>query len=414
MAPIAAPRPAANVETAKRLVAENRLDEAEAMLRELLAGAPHDPEVLFLLAMVAEAKGQYAEAIARLRAILEDHPGAARVRLELGRAFFLSGDDANAERQFQLALAQKLPAGVEGNVQKYLAAIRARRSWSLSVSMAFAPDSNVNAATGASQVDIYGLPFTLSPDARRHSGAGLAVDLAGEWSPRLGRTARLRLGATADAVVYGRSDFDDITATAYAGPSKLGDRWQASALFVGTRRWYGGQVYYEGPGGRLEGAYVPTARLRLDASAELQRLSYRLNPGQSGTAATLNASALYALDPASLVHVAAWASRLGARDPAYGYWSGGAAAGYLRELPKGFSVSVEPSISRTVYDRPLAAFGAVRRDTTFQVSVGLLNRRLHWRGLAPRVAVVWADNRSSIPLYGFSRLRGELRLTRQF
>jgi tetratricopeptide (TPR) repeat protein len=402
------------LEAVKRLVAAGRLDEAQRALDALLRASPHDPEVLFLLGMVAEARGDLDGAIERFRAILVDQPGAARVRLELARAFFLKHDDGNAERQFQLALATRVPATVEANVDSYLAAIRARRSWSLSLSVSIAPDSNVNSATSASMVDIYGLPFVLSPDARSHSGAGLAVDTAGEWTPRLRDDVRLRAGYGLDAVLYGQDQFDDITARAYLGAQFTAGRWQVSPLVAETWRWYGGRIYYQGPGPRLEMTYLPAARLRLDASIETQWLTYDENAGQSGPLSTLSLAATYGLSPSSLAHGSVWVSRQQARDPAYAFVSTGLALGYLREFPKGFSASIEPSVAHTVYDRPLAAFGAARVDTTAQVTLSLLNRRIHFKGFAPRLSFTVEDNRSSLPIYSYSRRRMELSLTRQF
>jgi outer membrane protein len=415
---VAAPPPPSRtisyLEAAKLLIAAGKLDEARKVLEVLRQASPKDPEVLFLLANVAEAKGDLDGAIAQYRAILVDNPAAARVRLELARAFFLKHDDANAARQFQLALSAKLPAAVEDNVDRYLAAIRARRSWSFSFSAAIAPDSNINSATGSPQVDIYGLPFTLSPDARSHSGAGLAIDAAGEWAPSIGKAMRLRLGSSVDTVDYSQSAFDDTTLRVYAGPLFLGTNWQFSPLFAETSRWYGNQLYFSGPGPRLEASYIPSARLRLDGSLEGQWLDYRPNPGQSGPVATLTLGASYALDPSSIVQGSVWAARQDARDPGYANTSASFAVGYLRELPKGFSASIQPGYSRAVFDGPLAAFGATRRDSTYSVNLSLLNRTIHFKGFTPRLSFTYTANRSSIPIYSYNRSRVEVRLTRVF
>ena len=48
-------------------------------------------------------------AIAAFRKMLVANPGLVRVRLELGRAFFLKGEDSLARRNFEIALAGKPP-----------------------------------------------------------------------------------------------------------------------------------------------------------------------------------------------------------------------------------------------------------------------------------------------------------------
>jgi hypothetical protein len=69
-------------------------------------------------------------------------------------------------------------------------------------------------------------------------------------------------------------------------------------------------------------------------------------------------------------------SRQEARTPAYANWSGFVAAGYFRDLPKGFSIYVEPSFSLARYDEALLAFGRKRSDNSQSVLVTLLNRHL--------------------------------------
>ena len=75
------------------------------MLAELERANPRDDEVQFLLGMIAMEEKAYGQAIRRFRRILARRPGAVRVRLELGRAFYLAKDFDNAERQFRLARA---------------------------------------------------------------------------------------------------------------------------------------------------------------------------------------------------------------------------------------------------------------------------------------------------------------------
>lgn len=402
------------IDAAKLLLTAGRLAEAEAVLERLHAQAPRDREVLFLMGLLAEARGELSIAINRFRDILRDEPGNPRVRLELARAFFLKGDDANAARQFQLARAGKLPPAVQKNVDNYLAVIRARRSWSLSLSLALAPDSNINSATAARQVDIFGLPFDLSSNGRARSGAGLAIDAAGEWAPRVGRNLRFRLGGSIDSLDYRDGAFDDTTLLAYAGPSWTLGRWTLSPVVTGAARWYGGDALSSGPGARLEVDGQPSARLHFSAALERQQLTYAINPGQSGPLTAATADVAYALSPAALGHLSLNLARQDARDGAYANTLASLSVGYLRELPRGFSVSIEPGYARAKYDAPLAAFGITRRDTIARVSLSVLNRQLAFKGFSPRLAYSYTADWSSVPLYSYRKSRVEVRLTRQF
>src|SRR4051794_4808544 len=95
---------------ARELMNQGRLEEAAAVIHARLAVGPKDVQALFLKGMIELAKKDNREAIRTFRSILIDHPGAARVRLELARAFYLDKDYANAMRQFQFALAANPPA----------------------------------------------------------------------------------------------------------------------------------------------------------------------------------------------------------------------------------------------------------------------------------------------------------------
>ena len=87
------------------------------------------------------------EAIAAFHSMLVTRPELIRVRLELGRAFFLKGEDSLARRHFEQVLAGKPPAAVALNVSRFLSIMRARKRWSVRVGAALAPDSNIGAGS---------------------------------------------------------------------------------------------------------------------------------------------------------------------------------------------------------------------------------------------------------------------------
>jgi hypothetical protein len=103
-----------------------------------------------------------------------------------------------------------------------------------------------------------------------------------------------------------------------------------------------------------------------------------------------------------------------AHDPAFANTTGQLALGYFQDLPKGFTVSLEPSLAVSSYDGPFAAFGRRREDQTWVATAGVLNRALAWREFSPRLSVSRIETQSDIPIYRFRKTRVELRLTRAF
>src|SRR5262245_7478269 len=215
-----------NNQAAALLIEANRLEDAKRVLALSLEQNANDFEAIFMLGLIAVAEKQYDTAIADFRQILAAEPERERVRLELARALLPQADYDNAERNFRFARAGDLPDEVRANIDQYIAVIQRMKRWSYDVLFSLADDTNVNGATTAHQVDIYGLPFTLSDDARQTSGVGIMFDVGGEWSPLLSDRVKGRLGGRVRRLEYGGGDFDDMTVTLYAGPTLLFRRWQ--------------------------------------------------------------------------------------------------------------------------------------------------------------------------------------------
>jgi hypothetical protein len=391
-----------------------KLDEAAAVLDARLTASPNDVQALFLKGMIAVAKKDNREAIRIFRSILIDHPDAARVRLELARAFYLDRDYGNAMRQFQFALAGRPPPEVAANINRYIAAIRDAKSLSYNFGIALAPDTNLNTGSTAREVTLFGLPFDLSEEARHRSGVGISIEAGAEWAPRIGKNERLRLGLSGQRREYSGSNFDDMTVAAYVGPRWVSRKWDLSLLGTAYKRWYGAKPYNQAGGGRIEATYYATPGLGVSGALAAQWVRYSRARERDGRLISLNVAAFHAVTSSSAVSVKAGFGRQEARIAPYANWSGFVAAGYFRDLPKGFSVYVEPSFSLARYDAALLGFGKRRSDATRSVLITLLNRHVVLARFTPRISYTFTRQSSTIPLYEFSRSRLEIGLTTVF
>lgn len=401
-------------DAARQLMNQGRFDEADAVLDAHLSAEPKDVQARFLKGMIAVARKDNRQAIRLFRSILIDKPGATRVRLELARAFYLEKDYGNAMRQFQFALAGNPPREVAANINRYIASIREAKSLSYNFGIAVAPDTNLNTGSSAREVTLFGLPFDLSEEARQRSGVGLALEAGAEWAPSIGRGKRLRLGVNGQRREYSGSDFDDMTIVGYAGPRLVSGKWDLSLLGTAYKRWYGSSPYNHAMGTRAEATYYVTSRLGISGAASAQWVRHRLARERDGRLLSLNSGAFYALTSSSAATVKAGVSRHDARIDAYSSWSGFVAAGYFRDLPMGFSVYIEPSLSLARYDEALIGFGKKRSDNTQSVQVTLLNRHLVLTRFTPRISYTFTRQSSSIKLYEFTRNRFEIGLTTVF
>lgn len=408
-------RQVTNNEAAALLVEAGRFNDAKRVLALSIQQNPNDYEAIFILGMIAVAEQDYDTAIAYFRQILAAEPERERVRLELARAFFLQRDYDNAERNFRFARAGDLPAEVRANIDQFLAAIQRLKRWSYDIAIGLAEDTNVNGATTAHQVDIFGLPFTLSDNARATSGVGIMVDVAGEWSPLLSNTVKARIGGRLRRLEYGGGDFDDMTITAYAGPQFLRPRWQIETLLTGFQRWYGNDLLNQGIGGRVAGLYALSRRVQLGLGVNAQSVTYRTAADYDGPVTSADLQLAYTNTPSSVVRFIAGIGEQRAEVSALANTTRWIAVNYYRDLPFGFSAGLEPAFLQTNYNAPLAAFGGVTRsDHAWAIKLDLLNRRLEYRGFAPRLSFIYVNQASNIPLYAYSRGQIQIGLTRQF
>ena len=414
--PSAAEPPAlhSSVADAKALMEGGRSAEARQLLRQLTIRHPGSNDIDFLLGLIAVQSSDYDTAVDHFRAILVRSPDAVRVRLELGRAFFLKRDYENAFRQFQFARAGKLPPGVGASIDRFVAAIRTQKDWSYNVSFAIAPDSNINNGTSSRETELFGLPFELSEDTRRKSGIGLAVDAGVEFAPSVSDNVRLRLGAAIQRRQYREEEFNDMIVAFHAGPRLVLPRWDLSLLATGFRRQLGGRRLSEGVGARLEGTYAPGARTQLSLGLAAHEVRYPDFPLQDGRTVSVWGGAVRALTPSSSMNVRIGASRKTARTPELASWSGWIAAGYYRDLPGGFSLYVEPSYGTSRYDASDPFFGERRKDRLLELQLAVLHRQIVFTRFTPRIELTFARRDSSIDLYDFKQRRLEVGLTSSF
>lgn len=126
------------------------------------AGKAH-PEQLgntefdFFFGIAAIDAGHSAEGVLALERYVLNVPGDARARLELGRGYFMEGDDARARDEFSTVLALNPPASVKATIQRYLEALREREGRYRTAASAYLEaglgyDDNVNSGVASSDI----------------------------------------------------------------------------------------------------------------------------------------------------------------------------------------------------------------------------------------------------------------------
>ncbi|MHC9419804.1 surface lipoprotein assembly modifier [Sphingomonas citri] len=400
---------------ADRARAAGHSDQALVLYDALARDANADvrAEARFRKGLLLADERRLAEAAATFRALLDEKPGAARVRLELARVLAQLGDESGARRALRQAQASGLPDDVAVLVDQFARALRSAQPFGGSVQVALAPDTNVNRATQARTLDTVIAPLTLSRDARARSGLG--VRLAGQGFARVPLSSNLSLLPRAAVLgsLYRDSRFNDVSASALLGLEWRhgGDRWSPSGGV--TQRWYGGAPYARTANAALDWLHPLGRRAQLVVHGGAAASDYRLNDLQDGGLFDVSLGYEQATSPRAGFGATLSGYRQTARDPGYATVSGGLSLSAWQELVK-TTVFVNTGLSRLEGDERLFLFPNRRREWLVTSSAGATFRQLAVHNFAPLLRLTLERNISTVGLYSYRRIAAEVGLSRAF
>lgn len=399
---------------AEGLSERGRLAEALTLLDAMAEEDRRRPEIVFARAVLLCDLGHADKAEPLLARLIDDHPNVTRIRLEHGRALAAIGHYGAAERELRRALADDPPPAVVASIDTALRGIRANRRLFGSLSAGMAPDSNINQATSAEQIEMFGLPFEIDPSARRRSGIGFLTN--GEIGLRRPLSGAIALVGriNGSARLYRGEAADDIAVEGRLGIERLGTSGRITPEVTYLKRWYAGQAYAQGGGIGLRIERRLSRRFFGSAILDMRHIDYRRVDAFDGWTGSLRLQGDRPLSAATQLSLGLSATRTGARDKGYAYWLGEVDASLYRDWKGGWSTAITASAGRMVADRRLAAFARKRDDWRWRASASIANRRLSWAGMMPSFRLSRDRQLSAVDLYDLDRTRAEILLTRSF
>ena len=412
---VKAPPGLTDMQTGRLLLRAGRLEHARAFLLQARpSGEEEEVERLFLLGRIEMRLGLPRRAIERFEAILVLRPGLTRVRLELARAYYLTGSDDKARYHFGLTTGDSLPSSVEATVDEFLRRIDARKRWSVSVSAAILPESNPARRTESQEVRIGNVPFRLDDDARSSSGVGTLLGAGASFSPAIADDLRAALAASTAAKLYERSDWNDISVSGDIGLARLADRGSLSGGLRLGRRWLGGEPDHRslGPWARAGWRLFASTRLDLDFSA-LDR-SHDTRRFLDGWRIAVRPRLRHVLDVRTLIEIEPDFEIARARTAHNASRRLGFGATVTRAFEGGFSLSVSPAVHLRRFDGRHPLFAKRRLDRGLRVGVRALHRSVQYAGFAPYIGYSYERNGSNIALYEYRNHGAAFGVTRSF
>ena len=421
-----------SVADARILIENGKFNEALVVLRPLAKTYPKRTDILFLLGLAAIERSEQpgiteadreallADAITALRTILIDRPDLVRVRLELGRAFFLNKDDGLARDHFERVLAGNPPPSVVTNVQLFLDSIRARRRWSTYLGVALLPSTNIGRDPHENTIiTVPGVPdFPFRPDETRKSGVGISVWAGGQYHYPLADRVRLFLGGNASLLQYPEKEFDRMSLSGHVGPNWLVGRNTDISFLANVRQnWIGTSPYSMDIGAKLQVGHRLTRRINFTGQAYWQRSEFRTNKFFDGPLREFSLYGNWLITPTVRAEAAAGYARERPKDPLYHYTSRWGRIGVSAILPRGYTLGASYELRRKQY-KGGSIFATLddlsRRDRTRILRASVYNRAFTFYGFSPQLAITNEAQKSNGQFHNYKSTSGELRFVRQF
>jgi len=406
---------AASVEQLRELVQKGRAEQAYADGKRMAATAA-DPEFAYYFGVAAIESGHAGEGVLALERYLARYPKDDRARFDLGRGYYALGDAQRAREAFETVLGHGPTSDRRATIERFLDAIQAQSSRRANASGAYVElgagaDSNAVAATGATALEAPLLDGLLAVPAGAKRGAGLFLAGAGaRYARPLAGAVSLKAGARYEGR-YRLGSFDrqlDQDALGGFGELDLIDgqdlyraRLSYSVLTADDARYrklsaLGGEWRRQMDELNSMSLYAQYAGLAYPASPAADSNLYALGAGWRRAFVqrylpVVELEALYGRERS-----AASPARDDRSRKLYSLRARVSATPWPR-----WALSGGISYTGSRYDAPDPALIATRGDDAYGLDAGLSYR---WsQRLTLRADLLYADNRSNLPLYEYDR-----------
>lgn len=381
------------------------------------AAAYTSPEIIeadFLRGLQALSAGDAAGAIRIFRAILAEHPGLARIRLELARAYFLAREWEQSRREFFALLSGDLPEPVKANIIKFLRAIDARRGfdWNLAVSFAGSPQAYRDYDTDKIMINVAGtpLPFEIERD---DSGAyGVAATGSAEYRLDIPGIS----GDRARVLGFGQGVFDIFEgngsgADDYIVGGALGIRavWPQTTVFgagAASIRYFAGDHFEDRLEFRAGAEWRSQSGLALFATGAAGSVDDHISDFRDGTTARLKTGVARSVGGRATVGLAFFVDHLDADAAFESYTTLGAEIFGTADLGAGFDSTGRVYVFNQDYKQRNPLFLETLNEWEYGIDLEITKADFFiFNQFNPFVAVGFSRRESAIDAFSYNEYR---------
>lgn len=413
----------AEIDQAQKLLQAGKAAEAYAVLAPKAFEHAGNVDFDYLLGVAALHAGRPDQATLALERVLATQPNFAGARIDIARAYFAMGDLQRARTEFETARDQGPPPAARTTIDRYLAAIDERtRDQRTRLSgyaeAALGRDSNVNNASAQSQVYIplFDVTFTMSASGLETSANYAGGGAGAVMEHRVDDRFTLFAGADARHRMHDRArSFDNTNLDARAGMQYAEGGHILRGALTYARYRLDDQTNRNTPGITLEYQRRLDLTHQVSAYAAHNRTRYRDSALESNNA-DLNLAGL------------GWLANLRSLQLGVTVFGGyenetearvdgdrrlyGLRVNAQKSVASNLDAYVSAGAQRGNYRSTNVVFSTIRRDDTFDVSVGANWRFLPAWSLRPALALVRND--SNLSINDYDRYDISLTLRRDF
>lgn len=393
----------------------------------------HDRKLaLYARAMLKQARGEAAEAVAMYREFIAETPDAPSVRFQLARALYEDQQNEAAADQFDRLQGEDLPDAVRQSVAAYRQALRERDSWQWRASFNLTREQNINQAPSRQRVGEYlneeqcGRARLNKPDDDCFRGWTFNAPvnaLAAHYQLGGDKKWSLPKGwyATAGADFYGKSyrghsRYNDASARVSAGIGRADQRNDGGITPFHERRFYGNGAYSYTNGVRVHFNRWHSPKLQSHSALEFGRLNNQSRERADNQSRMASHALVFYPNARRYWLLGSDVYQERNRDDRSDNFNRyGVRAVWGQEWPQGLSTRVQLNAAKRLYDTPsLISNGERRRDTELGATVSVWHRAVHFKGITPRLTVSRQKNLSNDPFYEYGKSRAFVELGKTF
>jgi len=395
----------------EQLIKQRQWALLPAVLADYEAHQEADPHlVLYAKGALYRQQQNYPLATAAFQALLDLNPELTYVRLDLAMMQIEDKRYGDAIKTLaQLVDHAQTPEPIKQLAQNHLAQLQKLYAVEFTVSANYTRNDNVNQASSARTIELFGLEFVKNPESLPKTGHGFNYGLGVRKMQPLAGNHGLSVDLRYSGIHYwDQHDYSESTLRVNPAYHYQTHKQWFKVGPVYEKNWLGGARYGSRLGAQAEWGRQIRPRHYLIPHAQYTRKRYdspRLNRYEGNSYRT-GVRWFHQLKAGTAISVGGSYQKDALNDKAESSKTPALRLGGSYRTEGGFNTQVSLHVGERTFDAKHPLFGRTRRDKELVGSVGIWHRKLSVMGFTPKLVYRFSEIRSNIPALYSRQSRG--------